>query len=214
MWPTQIWWPQLLRILIEHPVALPQQKNLLSLPNSNKVHPLQKKMVMMACYISGDHTRQEEFQNKPSRSSWRPGALRSGKIIYFISKIGRLLGSKKNQSKSFKCRAGFGVPRLSLWATVVLSCSISNTDRSSLSSYLTLEDGISLGHHPLVTRLLKGIFQSKPQFFQILRHMGCWCYLVYIKGLSPVETLTLKDLNWLVMLIMLVSARMDRFFTC
>ena len=165
MWPTQIWWPKLLRILIEHPFAFPQQKNLLSLPNPNKVHPLEKKMVMMASYISSDHTRQEEFQNKPSSSSCRPGALGCGKSIYFISKIGRLLCSKKNQSKSFKCRAGFGVPHLSLWATIVLSCSISNTDRSSLSSYLTLEDGMSLGQHPLVSRLLKVIFQSKPQLF-------------------------------------------------
>ena len=129
MWPTQIWWPQLLRILIEHPVAFPQQKNLLSLPNSNKVHHLQKRMVMMACYISGDHRRQGEFQNKPSRSSWRPGALGSGKSIYFISKMGRLLCAKKNQSKSFNCRAGFAVPHLSLRATVGLSCSASNTDR-------------------------------------------------------------------------------------
>ena len=43
IWPTQVWWPQMLRLLITHPVALPQQRNLLKLPNANKVHPLNAK---------------------------------------------------------------------------------------------------------------------------------------------------------------------------
>ena len=33
IWPTQVWWPQMLRLFIRHPVALPQQKRLLTLPN-------------------------------------------------------------------------------------------------------------------------------------------------------------------------------------
>lgn len=75
MWPTQCWWPQMMRLLIAHPVALPQKKNLLMLPNSNKVHPLQAQMVLMACYISGKPMKQEEFQNQLATSSWPHGDL-------------------------------------------------------------------------------------------------------------------------------------------
>lgn len=28
IWPTQVWWPQMLRLLIRHPLALPQQKTI------------------------------------------------------------------------------------------------------------------------------------------------------------------------------------------
>lgn len=38
-----------------------------------------------------------------------------------------------------------------------------NTARSALSSYVTLEDGTCVGKHPLVSRLMKGIFQEQPQ---------------------------------------------------
>ena len=38
-----------------------------------------------------------------------------------------------------------------------LTYSAINTARSALSSYITLEDGTSLGQHPLVSRLLRGI---------------------------------------------------------
>lgn len=37
-----------------------------------------------------------------------------------------------------------------------------NTARSALSSYVTLEDGTCVGKHPLVSRLMKGIFHEKP----------------------------------------------------
>ena len=68
IWPTQVWWPQMLRLLIKHPVALPQQKSLLKLPNK-KVHPLHAKMVLMACYISGNPMKQEEFWSQLATSS-------------------------------------------------------------------------------------------------------------------------------------------------
>jgi len=88
IWPTQVWWPQVLRLLIKHPVALPQQKRLLTLPNVTKLHPLHAEMVLMACYISGEPMKQEEFQNQLVTSSWPPGDLVPINNIKFISRNG------------------------------------------------------------------------------------------------------------------------------
>ena len=43
-----------------------------------------------------------------------------------------------------------------------LTYSAINTAQSALSSYITLENGTCVGKHPLVPRLMKGIFQEKP----------------------------------------------------
>ena len=44
LWPTQVWWPQLLKILIAIPIVLPKQEDLLSLSHSPQtLHPLRRK---------------------------------------------------------------------------------------------------------------------------------------------------------------------------
>ena len=43
-----------------------------------------------------------------------------------------------------------------------LTYSAINTAQSALSSYITLENGTCVGKHPLVPRLMWGIFQEKP----------------------------------------------------
>ena len=39
IWPTQVWWPQMLSLLIRHPVDLPQRKGLLQLPSTSQNTP-------------------------------------------------------------------------------------------------------------------------------------------------------------------------------
>ena len=89
-----------------------------------------------------------------------------------------------------------------------LTYSAINTARSALSSYITLEDGTSLGQHPLVSRLLRGIFQSKPPSSRYSEAWDVSVVLHYLQGLSPVGTLKLKELTLkLVTLILLVSGQ-------
>lgn len=95
IWPTQLWWPQMLRLLIRHPVALPQQKSLLKLPNK-KAHPLYAKMVLMACYISGSPMKQEEFRSQLATSSWPHGDLVPRTIPSLYPEMVSLLYSKEN----------------------------------------------------------------------------------------------------------------------
>ena len=72
LWPTQVWWPQLLKISM--PIVLPKQEDLLSLSHSPQtLHPLRRKLTMLACLLSGNPSRIEAFQRWLLSSSWPPG---------------------------------------------------------------------------------------------------------------------------------------------
>ncbi|PFX17394.1 TNF receptor-associated factor 4 [Stylophora pistillata] len=83
-----------------------------------------------------------------------------------------------------------------------------NTARSALSSYVTLEDGTCVGKHPLVFRLMKGIFQEKPPRPKNTEIWNVSLVLEYLQSSSPVDKLSLKELTLkLVVIILLVSGQ-------
>lgn len=90
------------------------------------------------------------------------------------------------------------------------NCSYStlNSVRSALSTIITLPGNISVGNHPLITRFLKGVFQTRPS---LPRYTSIWdvgVVLTFLKTLSPASKLILKDLTFkLTMLLMLVSGQ-------
>ena len=55
LWETQPWFPLLIKMLVAHPLILPQSSNLLYLPYKvKKLHPLRKKLRLIACHLSGN----------------------------------------------------------------------------------------------------------------------------------------------------------------
>ena len=65
LWKTQVWFPRLLRMLIDSPIILPNNKTMLTLPSGQqKVHPLHKKLTLLACKLSGVPSQPEEFRAK------------------------------------------------------------------------------------------------------------------------------------------------------
>ena len=89
-----------------------------------------------------------------------------------------------------------------------LSYSALNTARSALSAIIITEGGESFGTNCVVTRFMKGVFESrrpKPKYTKI------WDVGVVLKHLStlyPYDKLALKDLTYKVlMLILLVSSQ-------
>ena len=61
-WPTQSWFPKILKMLIDFPVVLPLCKDLLRLPYSQEFHPMNKrKMFLTACLVSGITLFQKGF---------------------------------------------------------------------------------------------------------------------------------------------------------
>ena len=53
-WPTQIWYPAILKMLVLTPILLNPRKSLLVIPQTpNQVHPMWKKMSMLVAHLSG-----------------------------------------------------------------------------------------------------------------------------------------------------------------
>lgn len=54
-WPSQAWYPQLVKMLMAPPVKLPKTKTLLKLPSDEEAtHPLFPHLTLMACLLSGN----------------------------------------------------------------------------------------------------------------------------------------------------------------
>ena len=96
-----------------------------------------------------------------------------------------------------------------------LSYSTVNAARSALSQILRLYDGVRFGSHQVTCRVLRGIYVNCPP---VSRYQSTWdvdVVLQFLKSLSPVKQLSLKDLTLkVVMLILLISCqRVQTLFT-
>ena len=67
LWPTQPWFPKLMKMVIAEPIILPL--NILYLPFRKEAHQMNKNLRMMACLISGNATLTKDFQKMLSTSS-------------------------------------------------------------------------------------------------------------------------------------------------
>ena len=70
-----------------------------------------------------------------------------------------------------------------------------NAYRSAIASMHTPIEGVSIGQHPLVSRLLKGAFQSRPP---LPRYQGTWDVSVVLHHIGEHQldqNLTLKELS-------------------
>jgi len=89
-----------------------------------------------------------------------------------------------------------------------LSYSALNLARSALSSFMCLNDGTSVGSHPLVARFLRGVFNLRPPQAKYKEIWEVRPVFNYLRKLSPVKFISLKQLTLkLCMLIALLSAQ-------
>ena len=76
-WPTQPWWPVLMRMIVQNPIILPQTDKLLILPtNPELLHPLHQKLTLLMCHLSGNPSKIKDFRAKLCPSS----CLRGDKV--------------------------------------------------------------------------------------------------------------------------------------
>ena len=77
-WPTQVWWPQMIGLLIRHPIILPNTKTTVYLPsNHDLVHALYPRLHLLLCLLSGDLSKIREFQLQLPTSSSVHGGMGS-----------------------------------------------------------------------------------------------------------------------------------------
>ena len=88
LWTTQPWFTLLLNLLTDHPLVLPQSDTLLVQPHSNAVHPLSKRLQLMASKVSGNPSASEQFQAKLPTSSCSHGQLAPKNNMPLISRSG------------------------------------------------------------------------------------------------------------------------------
>ena len=73
-WSTQPWFPQLLEMLIEHPLKLKPGKDLLQIKGKmNMVHPLHSKLALLVMVISGQPSKVQAYQQLLPTSCVMPG---------------------------------------------------------------------------------------------------------------------------------------------
>ena len=86
-----------------------------------------------------------------------------------------------------------------------LTYSTINTARSALSLILNIDGPHPFGSHPLVSRFLKGIYETrKPQ----AKYKTIWdvaIVLKHLKTLEPLDKLSLKDLALKLLLLLLLA---------
>ena len=84
------------------------------------------------------------------------------------------------------------------------SYSTVNSYRSALSGMLVLLNGRPIGEHPLIVRLLKGMFNVRSP---VPRHYGTWDVNIVLKleNWHPLETLEMKLLTFKLWLLLVWS---------
>ena len=80
-----------------------------------------------------------------------------------------------------------------------------NAYRSAISSVHVHVDGVAVGQHPLVTRLMKGVYHSRPP---LPRYTSTWNVdrvLFFLESLDPLGDLSLKDLTFKTVMLLALT---------
>ena len=88
LWPTQVWFASLMKILVDLPVILPRTTQLLTLPKQTLSHPFAKKLVLISCKMSGISTENGAFLKTLQTSSCHHGEVPQNGSTKFIYQNG------------------------------------------------------------------------------------------------------------------------------
>ena len=175
-WTTQSWFPEVLKLLIQHLRRIAPRKDLLHIPHQpHMVHPLYKKLSLLAVHLSGRYSLVSAYRLQLQPSSRNHGDL----------------APQCNMIPFSRDRPDFCSPRevhpISPTIYDILAYLTSLTiseDKSVLSGILHIPGVTAISEHPLIIRLLKGIFHVHPPQ---LRYELIWdtdLVLSYLKNLS------------------------------
>ena len=123
-----------------------------------------------------------EVAAKLIMASWRDGTKK--KYSTYITKWQKFCNQR--QISHIQPSVVYVLDFLTLLYQQGLTYSAINTAQSALSSYITLENGTCVGKHPLVSQLMKGIFQEKPPRPKYTEICDVSIVLSYLQSLSPV----------------------------
>ena len=200
-WPTQPWWPLVMRLLVQEPLVLPKKKHTLFLPQQpDVVHPLHQKLTLLICHLSANHFKAEAFQTRLLHSSCSPGERALNNNINHSSPNGNSTVVKR-KINPFSATIEHGINFLAELYHTGIGYSALNTARCALSVCVTSEH-YTFGQHPLVCRFIKGIFECRPSLPRYQETWDVTVVLDYLAKLGPPEKLSLKNLTLKVVMLM------------
>ena len=162
LWTTQLWFPLVLTLLIQHSRVIAPCRDLLYLPqHPQAAHPLHKKLSLLAVLLSGMPSRVSDYHRQLPPSSRNPGDLAQGCSMTPFYEDGRgfvLNGKSIPLSPTIFDVISYltSMYERGLQYTTIASA------RSVLSGILHIPGLTSISSHPLIIRLLKGIFHVRP----------------------------------------------------
>ena len=171
-WPTQSWYPLLLLLSTAQPILLPRVDNLLSLPHNQEQHPLRHKLNLAAWIDVIRKTLSNKGFSKQAVdiicASWTEGNDKQYKGVW-----DKWSGwCHKRQIDLLQASVVQVVEFLTECYHEGKGYSTINTYRSALSTTLCSmnDDRDSLGSHPLIARLLKGVYILRAPTSRYLLH--------------------------------------------
>ena len=178
IWKGQPWYPVLLNMFWEFPQRIPPHPNLIQSPGSPKVNPPASRMAYLREKLSGSSLSEEA--SRLFLASWRAKSNQSydshfRKWISWCSERG-----SNPVSGPIAEVANF---LADLYEQGYQSRSL-NTFRSAISSVHDRVDGVEVGKHPMVTRLLKGAFHDRPPLPRYIATWNVQSVLDYLEGLG------------------------------
>ena len=194
IWQTQLWFTTLLHLLINKPFRLPQSNNLLTHPHSGELHPLQKRLRLIACRVSG----RVSCRNYPSvmvscNTETVPSIAKEMTYGLWWTTGESLQPICDNPVKFSSCVARTGTL---------------HTARGAISAITISTDGTPIGTHSIILRFMKGIYKQTPPARRYQTTWDVQPVLSYLSQLGPTENLDLKSLTLKVTLsVALVSTQ-------
>ena len=195
VWPTQSWYPLLLQFSTVQPILLPRLDNLLSLPHNPEQHPLRQTGLGRLDLIR--KTLSNKGFSKQAVdiicASWTAGTEKQYMGVW-----------DKWSGWCRKCQIDLFQASLTQVVALLIDCfhegkgySTKNNYRSALSTTLCAmnDDRDSLGSHPLIARILKGVYILRPPTPKYSSTWDVSKVTDYLKTLAPLRQLSFKLLT-------------------
>ena len=156
----------LLEMLIDRPALLPLHTKLLHLPMfPSQVHPLMKKKIDLAVWpVLRNPLKSEEFLKGCPKYCFPHGDAVQRSITTSQHGNNLIAGVLKNQKIPISCPVNIVSEFLTDLFDKGLQYRTINTYHSAISMTHLPVDGSLIDSHPLVSRFVKGVFQSGPPF--------------------------------------------------
>lgn len=87
-WPSQTWFSRIVDLLVQDPVLLPDEPDLLVNSITGGLHPLLPKLKLICCRLSGQRWRAKAYQATRLISSYNPGEIPQEHNTALLSKNG------------------------------------------------------------------------------------------------------------------------------